>query len=427
MGKALITFAALLLTGFLPAGAQLTLDECRRMARENYPLIERYGLIRQTTDFTLSNIGKGWLPQLSFSGQASYQSDVMNLPDMLQELLRNNGYDYRGVSKSQYKMALDLNQPVYDGGSIRAQKKAAQAESEVKRQQTDVDMYALHERIDNLYFGLLLLEHKLRLNEELRQLLSANCAKLEAMHKHGTAMQADVDAIRAELLNARQQHTELCSAQSSFQGVLALFIGKEITDSLTMPHATLPDSYENHRPELQLFDARISQIGAHEKMLDAAIRPRISIFAQGWYGYPGLDMFSDMFSRDLTLNGLIGVRLSWNIGALYTRHNDRRNLETAVSEVENAREVFLFNNRMQQVQQTADIEKYRHLMLEDDELIGLRTSVRKAAEAKLEHGTINVSDLLRDITHENQARINKSVHKIEMQKAIYEMKNTINQ
>ncbi len=58
-----------------------SLEECQRAAEQNYPLIHRFDLIEKTIDLTVSNIGKGWLPQISASGQATYQSDVAGFPE----------------------------------------------------------------------------------------------------------------------------------------------------------------------------------------------------------------------------------------------------------------------------------------------------------------------------------------------------------
>ena len=244
---------------FLPFAAMaqgLRLDECQRLAQENYPLLKKYDLIRQTTDFTVSNLNKGYLPQLSLGGQASYQSDVMTLPSALTDMLASSGYDVKGLEKDQYKVSLDLNQVIYDGGNIRAGKAVAQAEGEADSRQTDVDMYALRDRVNNLFFGILLTEDKLRLNEDLQTLLADNCRKIEAMLTGGTAMQSDVDAVRAEYLNTRQQHTELESARDSYRAMLALFIGREIDTPLVKPEATEPIYNKVMRPELSLFDAQ---------------------------------------------------------------------------------------------------------------------------------------------------------------------------
>ncbi|MCS3281441.1 TolC family protein [Bacteroides salyersiae] len=431
MIKALRTFLVAVGIGIsmFPANAQVTLDECQRLAWANYPLLKKYNLIKQTTDFSVKNINRGYLPQLSFNGQVTYQSDVATLPDVLSNLLENNGYTVKGLDKDQYRFSLDLNQTIWDGGNMEAQKKVATTQGEVQMAQTDVDMYAVRDRINNLYFGILLIEDKIQLNKDLQELLMSNCNKLETMCKNGIAMQADVNTMRAEYLKARQQMTELHSTQKSFQQILGLFIGKPANEiaELQKPSESMPNSYENKRPELEMFNAQISQNTAQRKLLNSGIRPKLSLFAQGYYGYPGYDMFNDMFDHDFTLNGMVGVRFSWNISKLYTHKNDRLKIDVAKRQIENAREVFLFNNSLQSVQETVAIDKYRKVITEDNEIISLRTSVRQAAEAKLEHGVIDVNNLLQEIIRENQARTEQSSHEIEMLKHIYELKHTINQ
>lgn len=425
-----LTGAAQVTNRQLPvAGDQLTLEECQQLAQENYPLLKRYNLIQQTTEYSLQNINRGYLPQLVFSGQATYQSDVATLPELLTNLLAQNGYAVKGLDKDQYRIALDLNQIIWDGGNLKAQKENVTAQGEIQTKQTDVDMYNIRERINNLYFGILLIEDKIRLSQDLKTLLQSNYDKLESMRQNGTAMQADVNAIRAEYLKTNQQLTELTSMRQSFQQMLTLFIGKQVTANTTLlkPNATLPISLENLRPELQMFDAQLQQTEAQRRLLNSGVRPRLSLFAQGFYGYPGYNMFEDMFNHDFSLNGLVGVRLSWNISKLYTHKNDKRKLVLAQNQIENAREVFLFNNQLQSTQEQEAIERYRKMMSEDDEIIRLRTSVRQAAEAKLKHGVIDVNNLLQEITRENQARTNQSSHEIEMLKHIYELRHTVNQ
>lgn len=420
MGMVLLPFTA---------SAQLTLDECQRLAWANYPLLKKYGLIRQTTDYSIQNINRGYLPQLSFNGQASYQSDVANLPDALSNMLESNGYDYKGLDKDQYKLVLDLNQVIWDGGNLEAQKKVTHLEGKVQTAQTDVDMYAVRNRVNELFFGILLIEDKMKLNEDLQALLRDNCRKLENKLAHGTAMKADVDVMKAEYLKVRQEMTALTSMKKNYQQMLALFINRDAgsISSLQKPDASLPATYENQRPELTLFAAQMMQTDAQKKLLNAGLRPKLSLFAQGYYGYPGYDMFNDMFNHDWTLNGVVGVRLTWNISKLYTHRNDKRKLDLSRRQIETAQETFLFNNRLQSTQEAEAIEQYRQMMEEDRDIIALRTSVRQAAESKLEHGVIDVNDLLQEITRENQARTDHSSHEVEMLKSIYELKHTINQ
>lgn len=414
----------------LPVGAQvLSLEECQRLAWTNYPLLKKYNLIEQTTDYSIKNINRGYLPQLSFNVQASYQSDVANLPDVLSNMLESNGYDYKGLGKDQYKLALDLNQVIWDGGNMEAQKKVIKLEGKVQAAQADIDMYAVRDRVNELFFGILLIEDKMKLNQDLQTLLQDNCRKLENRLAHGTAMKADVDVMQAEYLKARQDMTALASMKTSYQQMLAIFTSKEASDitGLQRPEASMPTAHENQRPELSLFAAQMAQADAQKKLLDAGIRPKLSLFAQGYYGYPGYDMFGDMFDHDLTLNGIVGVRLSWNIGRLYTHKNDKRKLDLARRQIETAQETFLFNNSLESTQEMQAIRRYRQMMEEDKDIITLRMSVRQAVESKLEHGVIDVNDLLQEIIRENQARIDHSTHEVEMLKNIYELKNTINQ
>lgn len=408
--------------------AQLSLDECQRLAQDNYPLLKKYDLILRSTDFSVSNIKRGYLPQLSFSGQATYQSAVATLPDMLQGMLAQNGYNAKGLKKDQYKVGIDLNQIVWDGGNLNAQRQAAVAEGSVSTAQADVDMYAVRDRVNNLFFGILLVDDKMKINQDLQELLLADCNKLEAMLTNGTAMQYNVDAMRAEYLNACQQMTELHSLRDSYLQMLSLFIGKEVSSLLPLqkPEAVIPSSTENCRPELRLFDAQLRQMDARKNLVDSNVLPKISLFAQGYYGYPGMDYFSDMFDHDWSLNGMVGLRLNWNISSFYTHRNEQRKISLVRQQIENAREVFLFNNRLQSVQEEATIEKYKKMMVDDDEIIRLRISVRKAAESKLNNGIIEVNDLLQEITNENRARLQRSTHEIEMLKTIYELKNTVN-
>lgn len=421
-----ITALFILMLLVLPAqGQTVTLDECQQLAEENYPLIKQYDLIRQTTDYTVSNISKGWLPQISAMAQATYQSDVMTLPDVLQRMLGQQGLQAKGIRKDQYRVGVDINQTVYDGGLISGQKDVARLEGEVQSAQTATDLYAVRKRINDLYFGILLLDEKIRLNKDLQTLLQSNLNKLNSMLAHGVAMKSDVNTVKAEKLKAEQQATELASSRKSMTDMLSVFIGREVAN-LGMPQDVVVNTHENKRPELQLFDSQIKLADAQEKLLNARLLPRLSVFAQGYYGYPGYDQFDAMFNRTWKLNGIVGVRLSWNIGALYTRKNDRAKLSTRRGLVESARETFLFNNRLLEIQQSDGIAKYRQLIVDDKEIVSLRSDVRRAAESKLEHGIIDTNNLLQEITRENQSRIDLSTHTILMLKENYDLKYTTN-
>ena len=398
-----------------------TLEECQRAAENNYPLIRQYGLIDKTTELTVDNIQKGWLPQMSALAQVTYQSDVTSWPDQMKTMMTGMGIDMKGLRKDQYKIGVDVNQIIYDGGALSSQKAIAREQGSVQKAQNDISMYQIRNRVNEMYFSLLMLNEQIKLNSDLQKLLEGNERKLTSMVNGGTAAKSDLQSVKAERLNAVQQATNLTSQKQMLQRILSAFCGMEVRDvrKPVVPYKGARKRSE-HRPELTALDAQIGLLNAREKALDAAMKPKLGIFAQGYYGYPGLNMFEDMMSHNWSLNGIIGARLTWNIGALYTRKNDKAKLQLQRSLTESNREVFLFNNNLEQIQQNDNIERFRKLMAGDEEIISLRSAVRKSAESKLSHGIIEVTDLVREINAENAARVQQSVHEIEMLKEMYE-------
>ena len=415
-----------MIIGHLSFCTAQTLEECQLAAERNYPLIKQYGLIEKTTELTVANIQKGWLPQVSASAQATYQSDVVAFPDQMQAIYQQMGLDMKGLTKDQYRVGIDVSQTVYDGGAISSQKRIAREQGKVLTAQNEVNIYNVRKRVNEMYFALLMLDEQMKLNQDLQELLSGNERKLASMVKNGTAAESDWQNVKVERLNVVQQATDLEGHKQMIRRMLSTFCGIEVKQ-LSRPPLTPPDSGgENRRPELKALDAQIGLYNAQEKALDAALMPKLGVFAQGFYGYPGLNMFEDMMRHNWSLNGLIGARLTWNIGALYTRKNDKERINDQRSMINVQREVFLFNNNMEQIQQSENIERYQKLMKDDEEIIKLRSAVRKAAESKLAHGIIDVNDLVREINAEDAARVQQSIHEIEMLKEVYDWQFTVN-
>ena len=400
-----------------------SIEQCQQWAQENYPLTQRYDIIRQTEGFTLKNIAKGWLPQIGVTAQGSYQSAVPEYPEVLSNMLSQMGTEMKGISPLQYKATIDVQQTIYDGGVINSKRDVAKASSKVKEAVADVQMYALRERVNDLCFAILLIDQRLKLNEEMQRTIDSNRQRLATMLEGGVAMQADVDAMSAELATARQQHTDIEAQRGALIKVLSLFTGKEITEVSTPGPLGRGTGERLLRPELRLFDSQLSLTDAKERALRASLLPKIGAFAQGYYGYLGMNIFRDMMKRTPTLNGIIGIKASWNISALYTHKNDRAKLELERQTINNDRDVFLFNQKLQSSQEDSNIRRYRQLISEDDGICQLRHNVREAAEAKLEAGIIDVNALILEISRENQAKINKVIHETELLQHQYKLQN----
>ena len=413
----------LALVSYAPCFAQLSIEACYEKARANYPLIKQYGLIEKTKEYNLSNAAKGYLPQVTFSAQATYQSDVTEIPIDL-DAIGLTGVKIPSVSQDQYKMELALSQTLWDGGAIRSERKALHTQAEVDQRDMDVNMYTINERVNQLYFGVLLADAQLEQNKVLQAELRRSCEQVSSYIKNGIAQQSDLDAIRVDLLKAKQTEAQFEHTKRAYREMLSRLIGEEIGEEtrLVKPEAVRPLTKENNRPELELYQAQIRNLWAQDSRITAGMMPKLGLFVTGGYGKPGLDMFEDNFKAYY----LAGVRLSWNLGSLYTRKNDRRKIQTGIRSIETQRETFLFNTSLDVAQRNATIDKYIDQLKYDDEIIALRGSVKRASEAKMANGTLSGTDLTRDIHAEQSAIQDKILHEIELLMAIYNLRYAIN-
>ena len=387
MKRTILSFSFVLAA--MLAHAQLTLEGCQHSAQTNYPLVRQYGLIEKAREYNLENAGKGYLPQFTISGKATYQSDVTKLP------VDVPGIDIKSMPKDQYQVMLEVSQNIWDGGDIRSKKQLTQATSEIDRGKLEVDMYALNDRVNQLYFGILLLDEQLKQNQLLQEDLRRTHQLVSNYMANGIANQSDLDAVSVEILNTKQKRIELESSRQAYLSMLSIFTGKEIASETTLEKPA--DTFEsislvNNRPELRWFDAQGRQLNVQESSLKTRFRPRFGLFVQGAYGNPGLNMLKD---------------------------DNRRKLETS-------RDVFLFNANLQSTQQSSAIQSMRRQMVDDDEIIRLCVNIRKAAEAKVENGTLTVTDMLREITAENLARQTKALHEVQLLMNIWNLKYTLN-
>ena len=416
--------AALLLFCPLAAEAQLTLEECQQKARSNYPEVAQYDLVAQTAEYNVANASRGWIPQVTLSGQATWQSAVASFPDQLTQMLAMQGVDLPGIAQDQYRVALDVNQTLWDGGASRANRRMAEARAAEQRLTSDVSIYALEQRVNDLFFGILLLDESYAISRERSLLLDENYQRLQSLKRNGAALQSDLDLVRVEQLTLDQQMLQNRASRASYAAMLAMFIGQPV-DSLSMPDdevALKPASAE--RPEVQLIDARIATVEAQQALMQSQLMPRLSFFAQGFYGNPGLDMFQAMTSRDWTWNAYLGLRLQWNISALFTHKSDAGQLATQRKALDVQRETFVFNNKMQRDRQAAEVERMRQAQQKDDEIVALRSSIRRTAESQRENGVIDTPTLLQRMAEESAALTTRSIHRIEMLKTLYELRHT---
>lgn len=403
----------------------LTLKECVSLAGDHYPAIAQFGLLEKTAEFNISNVSKSWLPQGAVSAQASWQNDVAAFPDALTNMMAQQGVDYPGLKKFQYKLGVDVNQQIWDGGRTAAARHNIVTATEAERRSIDVQLYDVEGRVEELYFALLLYDARIERSDKSIAMVDSTLRQVRSMYANGVAMQTDCDQIEAQLLSLRQQKSRLIAARGSYQRMMEIFIGEPFgSRTLVMPDAVAETRYDH--PQLQLFDARVRNLASQETSIQASVMPQVGAFASGYYGYPGYNMFKNMQSHDPSFNFMIGLKATWNFGALYTRRNSLDKLKIQRQQIETERETFLFNNSIAENERMGDIECLRKVMEDDERIVGLRSSVVLAARSQLRNGVIDITALLAKITDEELAGNDLDLHRIELIKAMYQLNHIRN-
>ncbi len=406
-----IRYSLVALSFINSASAQtLTLEQCYTLARANYPVVKQLALIEKTRDYTVSNAAKGTLPQLSVGGQATYQSAVTGLPIEIPNM------SIPTVSKDQYKVFGEVSQSLTDGPMVSQQKELARANAAAQTQQVEVELYKLRERVNQLFFGRLLLDAQIGQTELLKNDIRVGLNKTQAAITNGTALKSNADILNAELLKVDQRSIELHASRQGFGDMLGLLIGRPVEESTALETPSVPDlSPEISRPELSLFEVQQRSFDVQNRLLSTRITPRLSVFAQGGYGRPALNMLSNTFD----FYALGGIRLNWNLGAFYTLKNDRELLTINRNIVDIQRETFLLNTHISMKQQSRELGKYQALIDTDARIIALREQIKTTANTQLEFGTLTVNDYLTYLNAEDQARQNLLLHQIQLLMAQY--------
>ena len=427
MKKLYLSFAFVVL-GIVAGYCQLTLEYCLQRADVNYPVLRKYGIVEQTELVALSDISKGWLPSVSPYAQITAQNAVPKFPEALRGVMSQAGHNIKGLSPFQYKLGVDVSQRIWDGGSDKVEKELAGLQSDVAKAEIETQLYAMHEKVINLFFGILLVEEQIEQVENSIDLLEANRRKLAAMVKNGVAMQSDVDMVSAQILTLKQNIIAARNSIKSYYDLLGIYMDEDITGRpLVRPDMMLPITDRVNRPELKTFETRQALTNAKYKSIDVSLKPKVGLFAQAYYGYPGLDYFQSMMKRTPSFNILAGVKVSWNISPLYTKDNSKKKLELAALSTEVDKEIFLFNTSLQTKAQRDEIKGLRDVAMDDGEIIRLREKVRKVAESQLNNGVIDITGLLTKITEENHARLTARLHEVELLYAVYKLKYILNQ
>jgi outer membrane protein TolC len=383
----------------------ISLEECYEKARANYPLIKQKELVSKSMEYSVANVQTGYLPQLSVNGQATYQSDVTRIPGGFSSI--------EPLSKDQYKIYLELNQAIYDGGVTKKNSAIQETVAQVEDQKIEVELYKIKDRVNQIYFGALLINEQQVQNELVRKDLDASLSRMESAVRNGTAFRTNVDILQAEVLKTQQRAVELTAARKSYLDMLGMFIHETLSENtvLQKPIApVVPTESTITRPEISLYNFQGQLLTAQQQLSNTRVTPRVNLFAQGGYGRPGLNQLLNEF--DTYYIG--GIRLSWNLGGFYNSGRDRQLLDLNLQSLNQQRETFVFNTNLSLRQQSNEITKLNDLLQIDEKLIDLRTKIKNTAKSQLDNGVITANDYLRELNAEDQAKQNLLVHQIQL-------------
>ncbi|MFM1744960.1 MAG: hypothetical protein RLZZ630_897 [Bacteroidota bacterium] len=401
-------------TSMLPAQKTLVLDSVLQQAEAHYPLKRQELLIDQQRDFSLAALNKGFLPQLIINGQASYQSDVTSVPVVLP------GIPIETLDKDQYRITADMIQVLYDGGNIAAQKSIQRAGAEVEQARMKVELQKMRELVRKYYLGVLMLDEQIEQLEITDKDIESGIRRMESAVKNGVAFRSQLSVLQAEALKNKQRMTELRAGRSSLLEVLSLYTGSPIGsgDLLVRPMVAAPApgltlKMEIQRPELNMFSAQQNLADQQRKWIGSKSLPKLSLFGQGGYGRPGLNMLEN----DFKLYYIAGARLNWNVGAFYTLQAERSNNRIAKMTTDVNRDQYLRTAEITVTQCRNDIDKYELMLKDDDAILSIREEIMNATKAQLDNGVITSSDYLREVNAYDQARQSKLLHELQLLQA----------
>lgn len=412
-----LLLAGLLFPGVaLPQSGPLSLDSCYVLARKNYPLLKQMALIEKTKEYSVANAAKGYLPQIAINGQASYQSDVTSVPIVIPNM------SIPALSKDQYKLYADINQPLTDAFVISRQKELIRNNGIVEEQRLEVELYKLKERVNELFFGMLLIDAQLLQTELLKKDIGSGITRVSAAIANGTGLKSNGDLLNAELLKAEQRSIELKAVRKGFAEMLGVFVARPLNENtvLLSPVPLSGGATAINRPELKLADVQKRSLEIQNQLVTVKNVPRLNLFLQTGYGRPALNMLSN----DIDFYYIGGLRLNWNISGYYTYKKDKQLLGISQDVLELQKETFLFNTGMVLKKQNTEIEKLNALLNTDDRIITLRGQVKATASAQLENGAITAIDYLSQVNAEDQARQNRLVHQVQLLMAQYTYQTT---
>lgn len=407
-----IIFWGFLSINFILAQEQINLYDCYKLAIDNYPQKQQIPLQKSISDIKIRNYYNGYLPEIQLFGQAQYQSDATKIavslpafPDLKLKLPE--------MSLDQYKIGVNINQVIWDGGIIANQEDLEISQILIDSTKIEVDLYNIKQRVNDLFFGILIINKKIDICNNAINDLNNKYNNINSKVNNGVILQSNADILRAEIIKLEQTYLELKSNKTSFFDMLSILLNKKIDTNSVL---VVPDSFSNvnknnkSRIEYSLFDYSKQGLQETKSLIQSKYYPKFSAFFQGVYGKPGLNMFDQEFKAYY----IVGLKASWNIWNWYQSNREEEIISLQQKLIDIQENTFTINLDVYLTKYLNDIDKLSILINKDNEIISLKESIVKQYSSQLENGVITSSEFLTEFNSKILSNINLEIHKLEL-------------
>lgn len=404
--------SALFVAPQLAFAQQLTLDSCYAMAKRNYPLAKQFDLIEKAKEYSIANANKAYLPQISVTAIGAYVDGMPSVSVPGSEAKEEN-VQFIGIGQ--------INQALWDGGATRAQKNVIHASAAVDKANVEMNLFTLRERLNQIYFGILVIDEQVKHLDILTENLQRNLKKIQLTKDNGYAFQSDVDEVKAEVLNIEQKKIEFRYARKGYVDMLSYLIGQSLSETVQLARPVALESYagmSNNRPELKYYSNQLSLIEAKSAFNTVGNMPKVSLMGIGMMMQPGVSFGPSTFDHIL----VAGLSLSWNTNNLYKSSNNKQIDRIQTDIINTQQQTFEFNNTLQLKQTTAEIEKQQEVVSKDNEIVALKEAITKSYQLKYDNGLASMNDLLTSMNRESEAKNNQALHNIQLLLSVYNYK-----
>ncbi len=389
----------------------VTLKECYKIAYENHPNSKQKDYYKSISSLKLENIGVNFLPQISLRGQATYQSDVTEL------VVNNPLFQPPVINKDQYRITMDVRQLIYDGSNTSSLKNTETKQVLVDEQKVEVDLFSLKQRINDLYFSVLLFQQRMRVNQLLINDLKSRIAETESRVKNELNLPANLYILQAQLIQTEQEMENLNSDREASLKMLSELIGYTIPEKTELEYpqhqAVVFDDNLSERPEYKLFDCQKEQLNSYSDVISSRILPKLSAFGQAGLGRPGLNMLDNDFKPFY----MVGLSVSWNPINWGADNNEKQIYQINQKIVDSQKETFEKNVKVSLEKYKSDMDKYENLIQKDEELITLREKIVESTYSQLQNGTITSTVYLTELNNKTQSQLMIETHKLQLLQA----------